>query len=192
VKVVLASGNRGKLNELTRLLADIGFELISQDQLGITPAPEDGLTFIENALGKARHASAVSKLPAIADDSGIVVDALNGAPGIHSARYAGGNRDDKANNRKLVAALENESNRDAHFYCAIVFLRHVSDPAPIVATGSWYGEIIDQPRGSDGFGYDPHFLLPDRGVTAAELDAEEKDRLSHRGQAVRGFLEQFQ
>lgn len=191
MKVVLASSNQGKLAELKTLLAGDGFELVSQDQLGIAPAPEDGLTFIENALAKARHASALSQLPAIADDSGIVVAALDGAPGIHSARYAGEPADDSANNRKLVAALTDQADRRAHYYCAIVYLRYPGDPSPTIATGSWSGRITDVPRGDGGFGYDPYFLLPQLGLTAAELPASQKNQLSHRGQAVRSFLDQL-
>lgn len=189
MKVVLASSNPGKLAELRTLLSPDGFDLIGQDDLGIEPAPEDGLTFIENALAKARHASESSQLPAIADDSGIVVDALDGAPGIYSARFAGSPSDDDANNRKLLAELRNHSNRRAHYYCAIVFLRHARDPAPVIATGRWFGEIVDEPAGDGGFGYDPYFAVPGRNLTAAQLDPAEKNRLSHRGQAVRRFLD---
>jgi XTP/dITP diphosphohydrolase len=191
MKVVLASSNQGKLTELKTLLAEDGFELVSQDQQGIAPAPEDGLTFIENALAKARHASELSQLPAIADDSGIVVSALDGAPGIHSARYAGPQADDAANNRKLLAALADQPDRRAHYYCAIVFLHSARDPAPLIATGSWSGRIINTPRGDGGFGYDPYFLVPELEVTAAQLPASQKNQLSHRGQAVRAFLEQL-
>lgn len=191
MKVVLASSNQGKLAELKTLLTEHGFDLVSQDQLGIAPAPEDGLTFVENALAKARHASALSQLPAIADDSGIVVAALDGAPGIHSARYAGTQADDAANNRKLLAALTGQPDRRAHYYCAIVFLSSANDPAPLIATGSWSGQIIDTARGEGGFGYDPYFLVPELALTAAELPASQKNRLSHRGQAVRAFLKQL-
>jgi XTP/dITP diphosphohydrolase len=191
MKVVLASSNQGKLMELNTLLAADGFELVGQDQLGISPAPEDGLTFVENALAKARHASELSQLPAIADDSGIVVAALGGAPGIHSARYSGPEADDAANNQKLLAALVNQPDRRAHYYCAIVFLRGASDPAPLIATGAWSGSIIDAPRGDGGFGYDPYFLVPELNLTAAELPATQKNQLSHRGQAVRAFLSEL-
>lgn len=189
MKVVLASSNPGKLAELRTLLSPDGFDLISQDDLGIEPAPENGLTFIENALAKARHASQSSQLPAIADDSGIVVDALDGAPGIYSARFAGSPADDDANNRKLLAELHDHDNRRAHYYCAIVFLRHARDPAPIIATGRWFGEIIDEAAGDGGFGYDPYFFVPAMQLTAAELEPEEKNRISHRGQAVAKFLD---
>jgi XTP/dITP diphosphohydrolase len=192
MKTVLASSNRGKLAELNTLLSAQGFELVSQDDLGIAPGPEDGLTFIENALAKARHASQASGLAAIADDSGIVVDALGGAPGIHSARYAGPGADDAANNNKLINALQNKSDRHAHYYCVIVYLRSALDPVPVIATGRWAGLIIDEARGDGGFGYDPYFYLPDLTATAAQLDPEQKNALSHRGQAVRGFLQQLQ
>jgi XTP/dITP diphosphohydrolase len=191
VKTVLASSNSGKLKELSALLAPEGFELVSQDALGIAPAPEDGLTFIENALAKARHASAASGLPALADDSGLVVDALNGKPGIHSARYAGPDADDQANNLKLIDALRNETNRDAHYYCAIVFLRRADDPVPVIATGRWEGSILTSARGARGFGYDPYFFLPGLDMSAAELDPTKKNALSHRGQAVRSLVQQL-
>ncbi len=191
MEVVLASSNPGKLKELRELLADDGFTLVPQDSLGIEPAVEDGLTFVENALKKARHASAAAGLPAIADDSGIAVDALGGAPGIYSARYAGADATDADNNAKLIAALANEHNRAAHYYCVIVFLRHAEDPTPILATGSWDGSIIDEPRGSGGFGYDPHFLPVGSRRTTAELSAADKHAVSHRGQAVRSLREQL-
>lgn len=189
MKTVLASSNPGKLAELRTLLAPEGFDLVGQDDLGIEPAPEDGLTFIENALAKARHASERSQLPAIADDSGIAVEALAGAPGIYSARFAGSPSDDAANNRKLLNELRDQGNRRAHYYCAIVFLRHTADPAPIIATGRWFGEIIDEPRGDGGFGYDPFFFVPELKMTAAQLNPAQKNRISHRGQAVGRFLE---
>jgi XTP/dITP diphosphohydrolase len=185
MKIVLASSNRGKLRELEALLAPEGCELSGQDDLGIEPAVEDGLTFVENALKKARHASERSGLAAIADDSGLVVEALQGDPGIRSARYAGESASDDDNNRKLVARLRGVANRKAHYYCVLVLLENPADPAPLIASGRWRGEIIDAPRGNGGFGYDPHFLLPDRGLTAAELDPDEKNRLSHRALAVR-------
>lgn len=184
MKIVLASSNRSKLQELGALLAPLGLELESQSALGIRAAPEERSTFIENALDKARHASRQSGLPALADDSGLVVPALGGAPGIRSARYAGEAGDDRANNAKLIAALEGTEQRAAHFYCALVFLRHPEDPAPVVATARWHGVIVDEPRGTGGFGYDPHFYLPELDRTAAELEAAEKNRLSHRGRAL--------
>ncbi|MDH3644591.1 MAG: RdgB/HAM1 family non-canonical purine NTP pyrophosphatase [Gammaproteobacteria bacterium] len=187
VKVVLASGNPGKLRELRELLVPCGFELVSQAELGIDSAPETGHTFIENALEKARHVCRESDLPTIADDSGLLVDALAGAPGIYSARYAGEAASDTENNRKLLTALAQTANRRAHFYCAVVFLRGEYDPAPVVSTACWHGRIVDEPRGSDGFGYDPHFYIDSLGRTAAELTPAEKSQLSHRGQAVHGL-----
>lgn len=191
MKTVLASSNRGKLAELNRLLAADGFELISQDELGISPAEEDGATFVENALAKARHASAACGLAAIADDSGIVVAALDGAPGIHSARYAGPQADDAANNRRLLQALRERPDRAAYYYCAIVYLRRAADPVPLIATGRWDGTIIEEARGTGGFGYDPYFLPEGFHSTAAELDPHQKNQISHRSQAVRSFLTQL-
>jgi XTP/dITP diphosphohydrolase len=191
MRIVLASGNRGKLAELAELLAPLGMDLVSQSALGIPGAPEDRFTFVENALDKARHASRASGLPALADDSGLVVPALGGAPGIRSARYAGGNGDDEANNAKLLAALAGVHQPAAHFYCALVYLRHPEDPAPIIATARWQGVILAAPRGGRGFGYDPVFYLPDLGRTAAELDPQEKNRQSHRGRAMAELLEQL-
>lgn len=188
MKVVLASGNAGKLKELNALLAPLGIELIAQRELGLRPAPETASTFVENAIAKARHASAGAGLAAIADDSGLAVDAIGGAPGIRSARYAGPEQDDQANNRKLIAALAGVSERSARFCCALVYLRHPDDPAPVIATAEWQGTIVDQPRGRNGFGYDPHFLLDDLGRTSAELEPGLKNALSHRGQAARTLL----
>jgi len=189
VKLILASGNAGKLAELRRLLEPLGIDLESQAALGIAPAAETRSTFVENALDKARHASRESGLPALADDSGLVVPMLGGAPGIRSARYAGDDADDDANNAKLIAALGDAREPAAHFYCALVLLRHPEDPAPLVATGRWDGRILGEPRGDGGFGYDPLFLVPGAGCTAAELPAAEKNRLSHRGQAMAMLLE---
>jgi len=191
MKIVLASGNRGKLNELRTLLEPLGISVESQAALGIRPAPEEQLTFAENALEKARHAARQSGLPAMADDSGLVVPALGGAPGIRSARYAGTEGDAAANNAKLVAALSEAEHPAAHFYCALVYLRHPEDPAPLIATARWHGTIVREPRGSGGFGYDPHFYLADLGRCAAELSAAEKNRLSHRGQAMAALLGQL-
>jgi len=187
-KLVLASGNAGKLREFAALLAPLGIEIVSQRDLGIGDAEEPHFTFVENALAKARHASRLSGLPALADDSGICVHALDGEPGVHSARYAGDPKSDQRNNAKLIAALAGETDRAAHYYCVIVLVRHAADPEPLVADGRWHGEVIDTPRGAGGFGYDPHFLLPEFGKTAAELDAEHKNRVSHRGIAVRRLL----
>ena len=183
MKAVLASGNPGKLRELAALLAGLDIELISQSDLNVAPAAETGQTFVENALLKARHASRQTALPAIADDSGLVVRALGGVPGVRSARYAGDAATDADNNRKLIRALVGHSDRSAWFYCALVFLQHPKDPSPLLATGLWRGQIIDQPRGENGFGYDPHFLIPHLGKTSAELPPQQKNQLSHRGQA---------
>lgn len=191
MKIVLASGNRGKLAELRALLAPLGLTVESQAELGIVPAPEERATFVENALDKARHASRQSGLAALADDSGLVVPLLGGAPGIRSARYAGDAADAAANNAKLVAALAGAVHPPAHFYCAVVFVRHPDDPAPLIATARWHGSIVAEPRGDEGFGYDPHFYLAALGRTAAELPAAEKNRLSHRGQAMAALLEQL-
>jgi XTP/dITP diphosphohydrolase len=189
-RIVLASNNPGKLREITELLAPLGIEVIPQARLGIGEAEEPHDTFVENALAKARHASRASGLPALADDSGLCVDALGGAPGVHSAYYAGreGNREerDARNNAKLLASLGDE--RKAHYRCVMVLVRGADDPEPLVAEGTWQGEIARAPRGANGFGYDPLFLLPGRGVTAAELPPEEKNRVSHRGRAAARLL----
>ena len=186
--IVLASNNPGKLRELSALLAPLGFAPRPQSELGVGEAEEPHETFLENALAKARHAARATGLAAIADDSGLCVPALGGAPGVHSAHYAGsdGDRDqrDARNNAKLVAALRGERARAAYYYCVLVLLRSPADPTPVVADARWHGEILERPRGSGGFGYDPHFLLPAIGLTAAELDPREKNRVSHRGQAL--------
>ena len=185
-RLVLASSNRGKLAELQPMLADAGYTLVTQGELGVVDAIEDGASFIENALIKARHACRATGLPALADDSGIVVDALGGAPGLHSARYAGAHGDAQANNRKLLAALQGlpESRRTARFVAVLALLRHADDPLPLVATGVWEGRILDAPLGTQGFGYDPIFFDPALGRGAAELEPELKNRISHRGQAL--------
>jgi XTP/dITP diphosphohydrolase len=191
MKLVLASGNRGKLRELKALLAPLGIDVESQVSLGIRPVAEERATFIENALDKARHASRQSGLAALADDSGLVVPMLGGAPGIRSARYAGEDGNDSANNAQLVAALGDNNRPPAHYYCALVYLRHPDDPAPVLATARWHGVILREPRGDRGFGYDPHFFLPPLECTAAELPAAEKNRISHRGRAMAALLEQL-
>jgi XTP/dITP diphosphohydrolase len=193
MKVVLASGNAGKLAEMRELLGDLTLELIPQAALGIADAEETATSFVENALLKARHAARLSGLPALGDDSGLCVDALGGAPGLHSARYAGEHGDSQANIAKLLDALAGipDSARSAHFHCVIVLLRHADDPAPIIAEGRWAGQVLTAPRGSNGFGYDPVFLDLQHKRSAAELDAATKNRLSHRGQALsrlRGLL----
>jgi len=186
--VVVASNNTGKLAELTALLAPLGVSLSTQPQLGIGEADETATTFVENALIKARHAAAATGLPAIADDSGLVVAALHGAPGVRSARYAGSPSDAAANNRKLVEALRGVADRRAYFYCALVFLRAVDDPAPLIATATWNGRIVDSPAGRGGFGYDPHFLVDGLNQTAAELSAALKNQISHRGKAAAALV----
>lgn len=189
-RVVLASGNPGKLREFSELLAGKGFELVRQSDLGIEPPPETGVTFLENALIKARNAAQRSGLPAIADDSGIEVDALDGAPGVYSARYAGENASDAANLEKLLAALRGvpDSRRGARYRCVIVFVRGADDPQPLIGEGTWEGSIIDARRGLNGFGYDPSFVPAGEIRTASEMTAAEKHAVSHRGQAMRAFL----
>lgn len=185
-RLVLASNNRGKLAELRELLADRDIDLISQAELGIGDIEETGSTFVENALLKARHAARASGLPALGDDSGLCVDALGGAPGLYSARYAGAHGDSNANIAKLLDALRDipPPRRTAHFHCTLVLLRHADDPDPLIALGRWHGEILDAPRGAGGFGYDPVFFDPHLGMSAAQLDADVKNRVSHRGVAL--------
>ncbi len=192
--IVLASGNRGKLAELGEMLATLELKVVAQGTLGVSDADETGLTFVENALIKARHASRASGLPALADDSGICVDALAGAPGLYSARYAGRHGDDAANNARLLAELGDlpDSQRGAYFYCCLVLLRHAEDPSPLLAEGRWYGRVLLQPRGDGGFGYDPLFQPDGFAVSAAELEPVEKNRLSHRGQAVAALMADLQ
>ena len=191
MKIVLATGNQGKVVEMQQTLQELGFEVIPQSEFDIPEAIEDGLTFVENALKKARHACEQTGLPAIADDSGLEVDALQGAPGIYSSRYAkneaGNASGDEANNQKLLAALENEQNRAARFQCVIVYLEHAKDPTPIISQGTWEGQIAKTPAGSNGFGYDPLFYVPSEQQHAAELSAQSKKQMSHRGQALAAF-----
>ncbi len=189
-RIVLASGNRGKLAEFRQLLRDCAFEVIAQTELHIRDVAETGLSFVENAILKARNAAQQSGLPAIADDSGIEVDALHGAPGIYSARYAGLPSDDAANNRKLLDALADtpDEKRSARYQCVLVFMRHAHDPSPLICQGTWEGKILTAPRGEGGFGYDPLFFIPSLQKTAAELPPEQKNQLSHRGQAMRSLL----
>ncbi|AXT47956.1 MULTISPECIES: RdgB/HAM1 family non-canonical purine NTP pyrophosphatase [Chromobacterium] len=187
-KLVMASNNVGKLKEFSSLLAPLGIQVIPQVELQVPECPEPHHTFLENALEKARHASRMTGLPALADDSGICVEALSGAPGVYSARYAGEPKSDAANNAKLVAALQGEANRRAWYYCVLVLVRHADDPQPLVADGMWFGEVRDEAAGAGGFGYDPHFWLPQHGCSVAELDAAEKNRVSHRGQAMQALL----
>ena len=190
-KVVIASGNPGKLREFAALLAPFDFEAVPQAALGVIEAQEPHLTFVENALLKARHASQSTGLPAMADDSGICAHALGGSPGVRSARYAGDPGNDARNNEKLIAALEAYKDHRAFYYCALVFVTHADDPLPLIATGQWHGEIIASPRGDGGFGYDRYFLVPEYGCTAAELPAEIKNRVSHRGKAMQALGEQL-
>ena len=190
-RVVLASSNAGKLREFSELLAASGLELVRQSDFQIAAPPETGVTFLENALIKARNAAGIARLPAIADDSGIEVDALGGAPGVYSARYAslnGGEKSDAANNARLVKDLANESDRRAYFFSVLVLVRRAADPEPLIAEGRWHGEVIDTPRGANGFGYDAHFLVPSLGKTAAELDPAVKNASSHRAIALRHLL----
>ena len=198
-KLVIASSNAGKLREIQAMLEPLGCEVLTQAGLGIADAEEPHLTFIENALAKARHVAERSGLPALADDSGVCALALGGEPGVHSARYAGDSAGDSAsreerdarNNAKLVAALAAFSDQRAYYYCAMVLVHHAADPQPLIGEGYWWGEIRAEARGRNGFGYDPHFYLPDLGKTAAELDSETKNRLSHRGRALRQLVEKL-
>lgn len=185
-KIVLATGNAGKVREMASLLADAGMDVVAQTELGVGSVEETGLTFVENAIIKARHAAKVTGLPAIADDSGISVDYLGGAPGIYSARYAGTDGNDGANIVKLLAALDGvpATQRQAHFNCVLVYMRHENDPTPIICHGRWAGVITEQAQGEGGFGYDPVFWLPELNKTAAQLRPEEKQAMSHRGKAL--------
>jgi XTP/dITP diphosphohydrolase len=191
-KLVLASNNAGKVREFQELLAPFHFQVIPQGELGIPAAEEPYQTFVENALAKARHASAASGLPALADDSGICAHALNGEPGVYSARYAGIDGDNAANNQKLITALQGKADRGAHYVCALVMVNSANDPEPVIVQTRWYGQVIDEARGNHGFGYDPHFFLPELGNTAAELEPSEKNLISHRGQALRELIAQLQ
>ncbi|WFE70377.1 RdgB/HAM1 family non-canonical purine NTP pyrophosphatase [Halomonas sp. M1] len=189
--LVLASGNDGKLNEFNQLLMPLGFDVRPQAEFGVRDVEETGLTFVENALLKAREASRISGLPALADDSGLEVDALHGAPGIYSARYAGEPKSDQRNNAKLLEALSEcaEGQRTGRYWCVLVYLRHAEDPVPVIVQRSWEGEILAHPRGEGGFGYDPLFWLPDQGMSVAELPSETKNRLSHRGRALQSLVD---
>ena len=189
---VLASGNRGKLDEFKRLLASIEFELRPQSHYKIDAIPETGASFLENALLKARHASRLTSLPALADDSGLVVPSLNGAPGIYSARYAGTPANAEKNNLKLLEALGNSDTRRAYFFCALVFLLHSEDPTPIVAFGEWHGDIAEEAKGNNGFGYDPLFVATGFHITAAQMGPELKNRLSHRAIASKNLIRSIQ
>ncbi len=185
-QLVLASGNPGKLRELSAILGELGYQLHAQSEFDVEEVAETGTTFVENAIIKARHAAALTGLPALADDSGIEVDALDGAPGVYSARFSGDDADDAANNALLVDKLRDVSpaQRTARYRAVIVLMRHAADPSPLICEGSWEGMIQLEPTGEGGFGYDPYFFLPDRGCTSAQLSASEKNRLSHRGAAL--------
>ena len=190
-RLVLASNNAGKLREFRRLLSPLGIEVIPQAELGIPEAEEPHVTFVENALAKARHASALARLPALADDSGVCVRALAGAPGVQSARYAGEPRSDARNNARLIADLDGVADRRAHSVCVLVLVRHPADPEPVIAEGTWHGRIVDVPRGGGGFGYDPHFLDEASGLTGAEMPLAQKNLVSHRGKALRALIERL-
>jgi len=190
-RIVLASNNQGKLKEFNELLSTIGFSVHPQGEFDVPEAEEPFHTFVENALAKARHASRLTGLPALADDSGVCVNALGGAPGVYSARFAGEPKSDARNNARLVAELADKADKSAYYYCVLVFVRHADDPQPVIADGRWNGEIIAEARGAGGFGYDPHFLIPALGKCTAELAPEEKNRLSHRGQALRALVEKL-
>jgi XTP/dITP diphosphohydrolase len=188
-KLVLASNNPGKIRELRALLGPLAIEVIAQSDLSVPEAAEPHATFIENALAKARHAAQLTGLPALAEDSGICVDALHGAPGVHSARFAGEPKSDERNNQRLLERLAHCDRRAGHYYCVVVLVHHAEDPQPVIAEGEWHGEILREARGSGGFGYDPLFLDPRLGRTGAELSVEEKNRVSHRGQAMTRLIE---
>jgi len=190
-KLVIASNNAGKLREFQHMLAPLGIEVLTQSQLGISEAEEPHCTFIENALAKARHVSKLSGLPALADDSGICVDALGGVPGVLSARYAGEPKSDRRNNDKLLQTLQGVTDRRAHYYCVLVLVRHADDPQPLIAEGEWHGEIAQEERGDGGFGYDPMFWLPEFGKMSAELSHDEKAQVSHRAKALKVLLEKL-
>jgi len=192
-KIVLASGNKGKLREFNQVLGQMDVEVVPQSDFNVTDADETGLSFVENAIIKARHAAQVTGLPALADDSGLEVDALQGAPGIYSARFAGPGANDADNNAKLLDLLKDlpEEKRTARFRCLLVFMRHAEDPTPLICQGTWEGRILLEARGDNGFGYDPLFLVPELDKASAELPPEQKNKLSHRGQAVAELIERI-
>jgi len=190
-KLVIASNNPGKLREFQQILSPLGFEVITQAQLGIGEAEEPHHTFVENAIAKARHVSRESGLPALADDSGICVNALHGLPGVISARFSGFPKSDERNNRALLEAMKPHTDRRAHYYCVLVLMNSASDPQPLIAEGEWHGEIAHQERGEGGFGYDPLFWLPELGKMSAELTHDEKHAISHRGRAMKVLLEKL-
>jgi XTP/dITP diphosphohydrolase len=190
-QLVLASNNRGKLREFAELLAPLDFAVLPQADFNIPECAEPHCTFVENALEKARHAARLSGLPALADDSGLCVEALGGAPGVLSARYGGEPKSDQRNNQKLLAELAGQQNRRAHYVCVLVLVRHAQDPQPLIAEGEWHGEIMTAPRGAGGFGYDPLFLVPQLGRSVAELEAAQKNSMSHRGKALQLLIERL-
>jgi XTP/dITP diphosphohydrolase len=190
-RLILASNNKGKLKEFNELLSTVGFDVHAQGEYNVPEADEPFHTFVENALQKARHAARLTGLPALADDSGVCVNALGGAPGVYSARFAGEPKSDARNNEKMIAELAKHEDKSAYYYCVLVFVRHADDPQPIIADGRWNGVMVDTPRGEGGFGYDPYFYIPALGKCAAELAPEEKNALSHRGQALRALVEKL-
>ena len=190
-RLILASNNKGKLKEFNELLSTVGFAVHAQGEYDVPEADEPFHTFVENALQKARHASRITGLPALADDSGVCVNAFGGAPGVYSARFAGEPKSDARNNQKMIADLAQHADKSAYYYCVLVFVRHADDPQPIIADGRWNGVMVDTPRGDGGFGYDPYFFIPSLGKCAAELAPEEKNALSHRGQALRALVEKL-
>jgi len=190
-KLVIASGNPGKLREFQFLLQPLGIEVLTQAELGIKEAEEPHITFVENALAKARHVSRESGMPTLADDSGLCVDALNGMPGVLSARFSGYPLSDERNNQALLEAMKSKTDRRAHYYCVLVLLHHAGDPQPLIAEGEWHGEIALQPAGDGGFGYDPLFWLPRLGRTSAQLEPEQKHAISHRGKALEVMLDKL-
>ncbi|CAM4051998.1 XTP/dITP diphosphatase [Pseudoalteromonas byunsanensis] len=191
-QIVLATGNQGKVKELASMLSELKIEVLPQSQFNVPDVAETGTTFVENAIIKARHAAKITGLPAIADDSGLEVDALDGAPGVYSARYAGIDANDQDNIDKLLKALEGQPKRTARFWCVLVYMRHADDPTPLICQASWDGEITTQQQGREGFGYDPVFFVPEQNCTSAELSKEQKNALSHRGQALTMLLRQLQ
>jgi XTP/dITP diphosphohydrolase len=190
-RLILASNNAGKLKEFSEILGPIGYTLHPQGQFNVPEAEEPFATFVENALEKARHAARLTGLPALADDSGVCVNALGGAPGVWSARFAGEPKSDARNNDKVIADLAAHADKSAYYYCVLVYVRHADDPQPVIADGRWDGEITAEARGANGFGYDPHFYIPALGKCVAELTAAEKNGLSHRGQALRALVEKL-
>ncbi len=190
-KIVLASGNPGKLREFRQMLEPAGYIVVPQAEYRVSEADEPYFTFVENALTKARHVSRLTGQPALADDSGLCVNALAGKPGVLSARYAGEPKSDERNNARLIADLAGFSDKTANYYCVLVYVRSANDPQPVIADGRWFGKIVDEPKGENGFGYDPYFWIPEFGKTAAELSPDEKNRYSHRGMALRALLEKL-